>query len=208
MAGSGRRTWVDQQAAVLRAELSSLGLTMSEDDARAVIRERREHVARQMRITPRSAQHYIDDDATRTLAHELAFTLADEQPGADLMTAPRTSQLSLQQVARLTTALAEAVQSWLRSSSDTTQVLDMLSCLSLLGIFTSERVTVDLGTHQDGRPIVTVPPALLTRVARSLQASAQHVREHRSEGADAARTEALAKAFEQDAATLRQLTTP
>ncbi len=111
------------------------------------------------------------------LAHKLAFTLADEQPGADLITAPRTSQLSLQQLARLTTAPAEAAQSWLHSTAEASPMPDLLSCLCLLGTFTTDTVTADLRPRQAGWPAVAVPPELLTRAARCLETSAQNVRE-------------------------------
>jgi hypothetical protein len=207
VAESRRATWVDQQAAVLREELSGLGLTITDDHSRALIRERREQVAQLMRITARSAQRHIDDDATRSLAHELAFTLADEQPGADLTTAPRTSQLSLPQLARLTTGLAEAAQSWLHATTETPPLLDLLSCVSLLGIFTSDTVTADLRPRRERWPAVAVPPALLTRAARCLETSAQHVRDGGYPDHDATRDARLAKALDADATTLRRLAT-
>ena len=171
-----RATWVVQQAAVLREELSGLGSTITEDRARTLIRERREPVAELMRVTARSAQRYIDDDATRSLAQGLAFTLADEQPGADLIAALRNSQLSTQQLARLTTALAEAAQSWLHSTAETPRVLDCWAACPYSASLPPTRSRPICSHGERAGPRSRCRPRL-TRAARCLKIRAQHDRE-------------------------------
>ncbi|MFD9667650.1 hypothetical protein ACFWAY_39645 [Rhodococcus sp. NPDC059968] len=55
-----------------------------------------------MRITERTARQYFDQEALRTLARELALSIKEEAPVADLLTLPRTVAIPLSTLGVLT----------------------------------------------------------------------------------------------------------
>jgi hypothetical protein len=189
---------------VLSDELAVLGLVITDAHARELVRDRRQAVADQMRITARSAQNYINADQTRALARELAFSIADEQPGVDLTTAARTVGLPLLRQGRTVAALAEAGMIWLTADNRGT-VDEILTFQSMVGIMTSDALKAGPQSLMD--TVIEVPPALLTRIARTLEGTALHLRsgDHPDQRLPHAKAVALADAFDDDAAALRQL---
>ena len=97
-----------------------------------------------MRVTEPTARKYLDDDTVRDIARRMLFEIVDEQPGADLMEAPRTAPLPVVLVAATVTALAEAMQ--LRAANEPVDGLGELivtygQTLSGLGQITAEPAT-------------------------------------------------------------------
>lgn len=89
---AGRSRWLDEQVDELLARLSGFGLTVAAEQARALITERIEVTAVAMRISPQSERRHLD---LAKLSESLAASLAEEQPGADLMEVERTTALSM-----------------------------------------------------------------------------------------------------------------
>jgi hypothetical protein len=193
-----RRTWINRQAEVFVQELSDLGLTMTHRQAADLIRERREAVATAMRISPRAAQYYIDDDMTRGIARDLAFSIADEQPGLDVMTADRTAEVPINRVGRTVSALAECALIDM-ATPDPDAAEKRLHYLSTLGIMTTEATRTAL----DG--VVRLPPALINRIARSLELTAELLatQGHPDSEISQPSVEAAAAALRRDAEALR-----
>jgi hypothetical protein len=196
---STRPTWVSEQASILVTELSNLGLTMTMERATQVIKQRREAVAVAMRISARAAQRYIGEEEAKGLAQELAFTIADEQPGVDALAAERTCAVPIGRLGRTISALAECSLIRLKAADD--QAVDeFLSQLSMLGLITSEE-----NAHE--ADVVYLPPALVNRVARSLEATALFLLadDYTDSQMPQSKIRALAEVFEQDAAAFRSL---
>jgi hypothetical protein len=63
-----------------------------------------------MSITEATARTYLGDEIIKDMARRMLFEVAGEQPGADLMEAPRTVPLPLALVGVTVAALAEAMQ--------------------------------------------------------------------------------------------------
>jgi hypothetical protein len=198
---SPKPTWINDRVDVLLAELNELGMSMSRAAAAALIRERVEWVASQMRITKASARPYLTDEAVKGLAHTIAFSVAEEAPGADVLESPRTAALPVSVVGRTVAALAEAAHLRLYEATDVEHVqatiAQLAQALSAVGQVLAE--------HDDTAGVaVRFPPALIHRVARHLDAAAglalDGVLPPQVDPAHAAR---LAAAFTDDAGTLR-----
>ncbi|UZG59896.1 hypothetical protein [Rhodococcus opacus] len=101
-------SWVNTTASTLGEELARIGLTVPTDRLEALLTDRVAAVAEQMRITERTARRYFDHDTLRTLARELALSIKDEAPGADLLTLPRTIAMPLPTLGATIAALVEA----------------------------------------------------------------------------------------------------
>jgi hypothetical protein len=149
---SPQSKWIDIRVDVLLTELSDLGMSMSRVAAAELIRERVEWVATQMRIGKAAARPYLTDDAVKGLAESIAFSMAEEAPGADVLASPRTAEVPVAVVGR-----AEATLVRLRESDDVdhlqTTVTQLAHALSAVG--------QALSTHDDadGLP-ARFPPAL------------------------------------------------
>jgi len=149
---SPQSKWIDIRVDVLLTELSDLGMSMSRVAAAELIRERVEWVATQMRIGKAAARPYLTDDAVKGLAESIAFSMAEEAPGADVLASPRTAEVPVAVVGR-----AEATLVRLRESDDVdhlqTTVTQLAHALSAVGQV--------LSTHDDadGLP-ARFPPAL------------------------------------------------
>ena len=63
-----------------------------------------------MRVTEATARSYLGDEIVKDMARRMLFEVAGEQPGADLMEAPRTVPLPLALMGITVAALAEAMQ--------------------------------------------------------------------------------------------------
>jgi hypothetical protein len=130
-----------------------------------LISDRVRAVAAIMRVTEPTARRYLDDETVKDLARRMLFEFASEQPGADLLEAPRTVPLPLVLVGVIVAALAEAMQ--VRAANEPPDRLsDVVATygqtLSGLG-----QITAGAASHQAGDPAEAMfPPALLRRAAR------------------------------------------
>jgi hypothetical protein len=194
---AARRTWVDQMSDVFVDELDTFGLVMSRDAVVEALRAQVTRVAKVLGVTDQSARRYVTEELVRGIARSTAVALADEQPGADLWSAPRNIPIPIAVLGRSITALAESgrVRSQL---DDATGLNDSLGLISLLGSFLSRQ------PHEEGS--VHVPQAALTRSARFLEATAALTRERAGAAAESSQSDSrLADAFDDDACALRLL---
>src|SRR5437016_5897285 len=128
-------------------------------------------VAALMRVTEATARTYLDDETIKEMARRMLFEVAGEQPGADLLEAPRTVPLPLALVGITVAALAEAMQ--VRAANEPPGHLgDVITTyaqtLSGLG-----QITADAAPEQAGNPAeVLFPPALLLRAAGYMNGAA------------------------------------
>ncbi len=195
--------WIDERAEVLLRHLSDLGMSLSTAAAAELIEERVEFVAVQMRIGTPAARHYLSDEALQRLAESIAFSMAEEAPGADVLASPRTAEVPVAVLGRAVSALAEAILIRMFERDDVEHlratIAQLTQALSSVGLVLSD--------HQDtDAAVARFPPSLLFRVARSLEAAADMA----AEGVlppdfDPANGEGLVSAFRRDAATLRNL---
>jgi hypothetical protein len=199
--------WLDSRTEVLIAALGELGMSISPTAAAEPIQERLQWVASQMRIEPRSARRYLTDDALTTLAREMVFTFANETPGADVLEAPRTAAVPLATVGRCVAGLAEAIHIRLHEHDDIedlrVSVGQLTHTLSAVDQLTANHRA---GAEDDSaNALVMLPPGLLNRAARYLEACAQLIREDHilPENVSPEHAEQLATTFAQDAADLR-----
>ena len=199
-------TWVDGRVDALLAALSDLGMSMSRAAATELIDERVRWVSAQMAISATAARRYLTDEVLADLARTMVFSLADETPGADVIGSARTAAVPLPVLGRCIAGLAEAIQIRLRERDDIdhlrTTVAQLAQTLSAVG-----QVTADHPPNPAGRAAVAVvmmPPGLVNRAARYLEAAATLVNEG-GLPADftAAQAGQLAATFLQDAASLR-----
>lgn len=87
---TAKRTWLDDRVDVLLEELDQLGLSMPRSAVEDLIRERVRSVATQMR-TDAAARQYLTDEVVKTIAQTIALGLAEEAPGSDIVSDPRTA---------------------------------------------------------------------------------------------------------------------
>ncbi len=197
--------WIDERADVLLRHFSDLGMSLSKTAAAELMEERVEFVAAQMRIGTPAARHYLSDEALQRVAESIAFSMAEEAPGADILTSPRTAEVPLVVLGRVVSALAEAtlVRLYEREEVDhlRTTITQLTRALSSVGLVLADQQDTDAVAAR-------FPPALLIRVARYLDATADMA----AEGVlppdlPPADGEGLVSAFRRDAATLRNLAT-
>jgi hypothetical protein len=105
-----RRTWLDNKIDVFLEELAGSGMHLDRQRAGELITEQVRAAATLMRVTEATARNHLDDEIIKDVARRMLFEVAGEQPGADLMEAPRTVPLSLALVGITVAALAEAMQ--------------------------------------------------------------------------------------------------
>ena len=105
-----RRTWLDSKIDVFVEELAASGMHLDRRRAGELITGQVRAVASLMSITEATARTYLGDEIIKDMARRMLFEVADEQPGADLMEAPRTVPLPLALVGIAVAALAEAMQ--------------------------------------------------------------------------------------------------
>jgi len=198
-------TWLDGRVDALLAELHDLGMSASRAAATELIHERVRWVSSQMGISPTAARRYLTDDALADLARTMVISLADETPGADVIESARTAAVPLPILGRCVAGLAEGIQIRLREVDDIdhlrTTVAQLAQALSAIGQVTSDH---ESGPASRAAAVVMMPPGLVNRAARYLEAASVLV----NEGVlpeDFSTTDAgqLAATFRQDAASLR-----
>ena len=190
---------LEVNADIVLEEFEQLGLVASRAHVTELLRQRIAMVATALGISEESASRYLDEEALRELARGAAVQLADEQPGADLLSQPRKIPIPLDVLGRSIAALAEAAQ--VRElNADDVGVHGALQVISLLGQLLHELPAAASGP-------VFVPQAALTRGARLLEATAQMIREGvvMSPDIPVDAVPTLAEAFSRDARTLRAL---
>jgi hypothetical protein len=192
-----RRTWLERSTAVVIEELGVLGLVGGREQVAALVRERLGALAAGLRITERSARRYLGEEQLRGLAREVAVQFAEERPGADLLSQPRTVPVPLDTFGRTVAALAEAGHVRV-ANSDAVGAHGALQLLSLFG-------QVVAGLPAPGGGQVFLPQAALARGARLLEATAEMLRQGAALAPDlpAGSGPGVAEAFARDAATLR-----
>lgn len=204
---SRKDSWVEARVDVLLAELHDLGMSASCAAATDLIHERVQWVSSQMGISPTAARRYLTDDAVVGLARTMAFSVADETPGADVIDAPRTASVPLPILARAIAGLGEAVQVRLRERDDIehvrTTVAQLAYALSAVGQVVCDEPAVVV----DGIAVIKLPPGLVRRVARYLEATATLVIDGvLPDQFDPSHAAQLAATFTEDAANLRAAT--
>jgi hypothetical protein len=199
-------TWVDGRVDALLAELHDLGMSVSRAAATALIGERVQWVSSEMGISPTAARRYLTDDTLADLARAMVISVADETPGADVIQAPRTAAVPVPVLGRCIAGLAEAIHIRLRELDDIdhlrTTVAQLAQALSAVGQVTSDHPPEPAGTG--AAAVVMMPPGLVNRAARYLEAAATLVQEGvLPEDFSATHAGELADTFLQDAASLR-----
>lgn len=209
---SPKPSWVEGRVEVLLAALHDLGMSASRAAVAELIDERVQWVSSQMGSSPAAARRYLTDDALADLAATMAFSVADETPGADVIESARTAAVPLPILGRCIAGLAEAIQIRLRERDDVdhlrTTVAQLAHALSAVGQVTADATSgAEPGTEIPGgatQAVVMMPPGLVNRAARYLEAAAVLVHEGvRPEDFDTAHADQLAATFMQDAAGLR-----
>lgn len=147
------------------------GMTMTDQAAQQLLTERVQAVAERMRVGVRQAQTYLTDEALAGVVDSMVETLADEAPGADLVTESRTTTLTVGTLGRLIAGLAEVALLYtdpttaLPANERVGRTHEVLTLLSVTGLIQADT---------PGSGPVAVPPALLTRIARILTTAAEH----------------------------------
>ena len=159
-----------------------------------------------MDISPTAARRYLTDDTVADLARAMVIAVADETPGADVIQSPRTAAVPLPVIGRGIAGLAEAIQLRLRERDDIdhlrTTVAQLAQALSAIGQITSDHPPDPTGHAAPA--VVMMPPGLVNRAARYLEAAAILVHEGvLPEDFTAAHAGQLEDTFRQDAASLR-----
>ena len=198
-------TWVDRRVDALLAALHDLGMSASRAAATELVHERVQWVSSQMGISPAAARRYLTDDALADLARTLVISVADETPGADVTESVRTAAVPLPILGRCIAGLAEAIQIRLRELDDIdhlrTTVAQLAQALSAIGQITSDHPPDPAGR---AAAVVMMPPGLVNRAARYLEAAAILVHDGvLPEDFNTTHAGQLAATFRQDAASLR-----
>ncbi|WP_368680672.1 hypothetical protein R1X32_10965 (plasmid) [Rhodococcus opacus] len=193
-----RSSWLNTTASTLSGELARIGLTVPTDQLEYLLTDRVAAVADQMHITKRTARQYFDHDTLRTLAHDMALSIKEEAPGADLLTLPRTIAMPLPTLGATIAALVEAAALG-AGDKDPDEPATAMALISTLGVLTRD--------HNGDLPTVRVPEPLLMRAARLIENTADLVHQGCSLPPDVAEDVRphLQKALRDDAARLRSL---
>jgi hypothetical protein len=199
-----KSSWVDGRVDALLAALDELGMSVSRAAATELIQERVQWVSAQMGISPTAARCYLTDDALADVARTMVVSVADETPGADVIESARTAAVPLSVLGRCIAGLAEAIQVRLRELDDIehlrTTVAHLTQTLSAVGQVTADHSSAPAV----GAAVVMMPPGLVNRAARYLDAAAILVNEGvLPEDFSAAHADQLAATFTRDAASLR-----
>jgi hypothetical protein len=201
---SPKQTWVKGRVDALLGALHDLGMSASRVAATELIHERVQWVSSQMGISPTAAQRYLTDDAIVDLARTMAFSVADETPGADVIQAPRTATVPLPTLARAIAGLAEGIQVRLRERDDVEHLRDTVAQLAYALSAVGQVVSDEPATVVDGIAVIKLPPGLVNRVARYLEATATLINDGvLPDQFDPGHAEQLAATFTEDAANLR-----
>ena len=197
--------WVDGRVDALLAALHDLGMSVSRAAAAELIGERVRWVSSQMDISPAAARRYLTDDALADLARAMVISLADETPGANVTKSARTAAVPLPILGRCVAGLAEAIQIRLRELDDIehlrTTVSQLAQALSAIGQVAADQIPTPAPR---AAAAVMMPPGLVNRAARYLEAAATLVNDGvLPEDFNSTHASELAATFLQDAASLR-----
>lgn len=197
--------WVEGRVDVLLVALGDLGMSASRAAASGLIEQRVQCVSSQMGISALAARRYLTDDAIVDLARSMAFSVAEETPGADVLEAARTAAVPLAIVGRGVAGLAEAVVIRLGERDDVEHLRatigQLAQALSAVGQVIAEEAAGQAG----GEAMVMLPPGLVNRVARYLEVAAALVNDGvLPDGFSPAHAGQLSASFADDAASLRR----
>lgn len=203
---SPKQSWVDARIDVLLAALHDLGMSASRAAATDLVHERIQWVSSQTGVSPTAARRYLTDDALVDLARTMAISVVDETPGADVIDSPRTAAVPLPILGRAIAGLAEAVQIRLVERDDLEHLRATVGQLAQV-LYAVGQVSSDQPHASAGRvPVVMIPPGLVNRVGRYLEAAAALARDGvLPERFNPTRGSQLAATFEEDAAKLRSV---
>jgi len=201
------RSWRDRRVDDLLAAVSELGMTMSRSAAGELLDDRVQYVAEQMRVTPATARTYLTPEALADMAREIVFGFVEETPGNDLMGAPRTAAVPVRFVGRVFAGLGEVVRILLVERDDLEHTRDRVAQIahsqSYLGLLLHAQVATT-GFYDE--PSVQMPPALLLRLARTLETAADLVEAGLvGHEADPEESAGLPPAFRRDVDLLRTM---
>lgn len=167
-AGSPVPRWLHECATGLVARVRVRGMTLTVDAAETFLAERHYTVAEQLGIAEQSARPLLDGRALDALADRLVATFATEEPGADLFTLERSACISVASFGRLIAGLAETLLFYesypaIDDADRGARIHETAQLLSLTGLIQSE--------HASGA--IAAPPALFSRIARTLTTVAE-----------------------------------
>jgi len=160
-----RHTWLDCKAGTLMEELAASGMCLDRQRAGELITGRVRAVAALMRVTEPTARKYLDDDTIKDMARGMLFEFGAEQPGADLLQAPRTIALPLVLAGRAVAALAEAMQV-LAANEPPERLGDVVTTYGQTLSGLGQIITAAASGQASDPAEVMFPPALLRRAAR------------------------------------------
>ena len=166
-----RRTWLDSKIDVFVEELAASGMHLDRQRAGELITGQVRAVATLMSITEATARTYLGEEIVKDMARRMLFEVAGEQPGADLMGAPRTVVLPLALVGVTVAALAEAMQ--VRAANEPPDHLGDVITTYGQALSGFGQITAGAAAGQAGDPAgILFPPALLRRAARYISGAA------------------------------------
>lgn len=201
-----RRAWREDRVDALLHAVSELGMSMSRAAAGELLDERVKFVAAQARVSESTARWYLSDEAVQGLAQSIAFSFAEEMPGADLFSAPRDSRIPVRLIGRVSAGLAEAVRLRLVERDDLEHTREAVTQLAhgigVLNLIVADQVAEEL----EGEPWIRAPAGLLHRLARYLEAAASLAADGLvGYNTDPNEMPGLARALRDDAEILRAL---
>jgi hypothetical protein len=167
-----RRVWLDSKIDVFVEELAASGMHLDRRRAGELITGQVRAVANLMRVTEATARGYLGDEIIKDMARRMLFEVAGEQPGADLMEAPRTVPLPLALVGITVAALAEAMQ--VRAANEPPEHLGEVITTYAQALSGFGQIAAGAAPGQAGDPAeILFPPALLRRAARYISGAAE-----------------------------------
>ena len=167
-----RGTWLDGKIDVFVEELAASGMHLDRRRAGELITGQVRAMANVMRVTEATARGYLGDEIIKDMARRMLFEVAGEQPGADLMEAPRTVPLPLALVGITVAALAEAMQ--VRAANEPPEHLGEVITTYAQALSGFGQITAGAAPGQAGDPAeILFPPALLRRAARYISGAAE-----------------------------------
>jgi len=166
-----RRGWLDSKIDVFPEELAASGMHLDRRREGELITGQVRAVATLMSITEATARTYLGEEIVKDMARRMLFEVAGEQPGADLMGAPRTVVLPLALVGVTVAALAEAMQ--VRAANEPPDHLGDVITTYGQALSGFGQITAGAAAGQAGDPAgILFPPALLRRAARYISGAA------------------------------------
>ncbi len=165
--GKPTSRWLRESAAALAKRVKERGMILPIDTAEAFLAERHHAAAQELGLRERSARPYLDDETLDELADHLVGTFADEEPGSDLFTLPRTAHISVASFGRLIAGLAETIQflgsyGGIKDSDRRARIHETAQLLSLAGLLQADHISGP----------IAAPPAMFSRIARTLTTTA------------------------------------